>query len=179
VYTAQQHNRVGMCLWETQEAFTAPHWYPSAIEQWRHAKVRHRDRRAPRGAPMFWDGGRYGHVAIYAGAGQVRSSDAAGPGRMGTVPIDWFTTRWGYRFVGWTEDIGGQLIDFQIKEEPHVITDKDIARIAEAAGRWTLNKLTWKINPQDKALPLRAHMSTMRRDLNTVKARLDKLEGKR
>jgi hypothetical protein len=106
-------NREGMCLWHVQDAFLTNHWYPSAIEQWRNAAKKHAgDRTPPIGAPVYWGGSRYGHIAIYVGNGMVRSTDAGGPGRMGTVPIDWFKSHWGLDYLGWTGDIGGKDIDF-------------------------------------------------------------------
>lgn len=106
-------NKVGMCLWHVQDAFQTNHWYPSAIEQWRGATKKHAgDRTPPIGAPVYWGGSKYGHIAIYIGNGQVRSTDAGGRGQMASVPIDWFKTNWGLDYLGWTEDIGGQDIDF-------------------------------------------------------------------
>ena len=120
-YKQQTTNRVGMCLWEVQEAFQTNHWYPSAIEQWRNAKKKHTGRKnIPVGAPVYYEGGRHGHIVIYVGDGMVRSSDAGGAGRMATVPIDWFKQAWGYTFVGWSEDIGGRDIDFDNQIEVRV-----------------------------------------------------------
>lgn len=120
VYRKLERNRVGMCLWHVQEAFNAPHLYPSAIAQWNAAKTKHTGRDIPYGAPVYFRGGRYGHIAIYVGNGKVRSSDAGGSGRMATVPLDWFQQHWGYPYIGWSEDIGGQRIDFDDKIEVHV-----------------------------------------------------------
>lgn len=111
VYERWTRNRRGMCLWEAQEAYNAPHWYPNAITQWTEARRRHTDLFPPLGAPVFWDSGTggHGHVAISAGACLVRSSDAGGPGIMGTRPLEWFVAEW-YpygRYLGWTEDLGG------------------------------------------------------------------------
>ena len=113
VYLRWTLNRPGMCLWEVQEAFQAPHVFPRAIDQWEGARFKHRDRDIPLGAPVFWSNpGKAGHIAIYAGRGLVRSSDAGGRGRMGTRPLDWFVRNWYPRgeFLGWTEDTGGVLI---------------------------------------------------------------------
>lgn len=107
------HNRPGMCLWHVQDAFQTNHWYPSAIEQWRNAAKKHPDDRTPPiGAPVYWGGTRYGHIAIYVGNGMVRSTDAGGSGNMGTVPISWFERNWGQTYLGWSGDIGGRDIDF-------------------------------------------------------------------
>lgn len=114
-------NRVGMCLWHVQDAFGSPHLYPSAIEQWKRARKRHKGDRTPRyGAPVFYEGGKHGHVAIYVGNGRVRSTDAGGAGKMATVPLDWFAQHWGYTYLGWTEDIGGAMINFVSYKDVYV-----------------------------------------------------------
>ena len=106
-------NEVGMCLKEVQACYESGHAYPSAISQWDNAKTRHKnDRTPPIGAPVFWRGGKYGHVAIYVGNGKVRSTDAGGRGIMGTVSLDWFARAWGYTYVGWTGDLAGRKIEF-------------------------------------------------------------------
>lgn len=106
-------NKVGLCLWHVQDAFQSPHLYPSAIEQWKASKKKHPGDRTPRyGAPVFFEGGKHGHVAIYVGEGRVRSTDAKGAGKMGTASIDWFARAWGYKYLGWTEDIGGKTVEF-------------------------------------------------------------------
>lgn len=112
-FKRKQTNRVNMCLWECQEIYPTNHWYPSAIEQWRQAKHKHTNtKNIPIGAPVFYEGGRYGHIVLYVGDGMVRSTDAGGRGRMGTVPINWFAGAWGYRLLGWSEDLGGKMIEF-------------------------------------------------------------------
>lgn len=107
-------NRVNKCLGEVQSAYQVPvHMYPSAINQWYNAKHKHHgDRHPPIGAPVYYSGGRYGHVAIYVGNGLVRSTDAGGAGRMATVTHDWFRTHWGYSYLGWSGDIADKDITF-------------------------------------------------------------------
>lgn len=114
-YKAKKTNGVGMCLWEVQNAFGSPHMYPNAIGQWRAAKRRHPGDRTPKiGAPGYFDSAQavHGHIAIYKGDGMWVSSDAGGRGRMGTVSAAWFKRYWGMDYLGWSEDIGGELIEF-------------------------------------------------------------------
>jgi hypothetical protein len=113
-------NRVGKCLWECQEIYPTNHWYPSAIAQWENAKKKHRDKKAPIGAPMYYRGGKHGHIVLYVGDGMVRSTDAGGSGKMATVPIEWFQRAWGYEYLGWSEDLGGKMIDFDDKIDVYV-----------------------------------------------------------
>ncbi len=116
-------NRVGMCLWHVQDAFLSPHMYRNAISQWHAANDKHPGDRTPKyGAPVYFAGGQHGHVAMYVGNGKVRSTDAGGAGKMATVTIDWFQRHWGYHYLGWTGDIGGQKIDFD--EKIHVYLKK-------------------------------------------------------
>lgn len=113
-FKQKQTNKVNMCLWECQEIYPTNHWYPSAIQQWYNAKHKHTSKRnIPIGAPIYYEGGQYGHVVLYVGDGMVRSTDAGGRGKMATVPLEWFQAAWGYKYVGWSEDLGGKMIDFE------------------------------------------------------------------
>ncbi|HPE27627.1 MAG TPA: peptidoglycan-binding protein [Saccharofermentans sp.] len=112
-FKEKKTNRVNMCLWECQEIYPTNHWYPSAWSQWQNAKDKSEVlKRIPLGAPIYFRGGRSGHVALYVGNGEVRSTDAGGRGIMATVPISWFIDAWGYEPVGWSKDLGGKMIDF-------------------------------------------------------------------
>lgn len=112
-FRAKQTNKVGMCLWECQEIYPTNHWYPSAWAQWQNANHKHTSKRnIPVGAPIYYKGGQYGHIVLYVGDGKVRSTDAGGRGKMATVPLEWFERNWGYTYAGWSEDLGGKMIDF-------------------------------------------------------------------
>lgn len=110
--------RVGMCLWTVQEWFQAPHEFPSAIAQWEGARLKHPgDRNPPVGVPVFYSGGRSGHIAISTGHG-IRSTDATHPGQVSEVDIDWPQREWGHVYVGWAADLGGVAIP-GIGSAPH------------------------------------------------------------
>ena len=119
-FKQKSHNQMGKCLWECQEIYPTNHWYPSAWSQWQNAKKRHNGKKAPVGAPMYYRGGKYGHVVLYVGDGMVRSTDAGGSGKMATVPIEWFQRAWGYEYVGWSEDLGGKMIEFDRTKHVYV-----------------------------------------------------------
>ena len=70
------------------------------------------DRKPPVGVPVAWSGGSSGngHRAIVVAPGMIRSTDAAGSGRVGTVPLDWVERNWGLHYLGWSESIDGILI---------------------------------------------------------------------
>ena len=111
-YKNKTHNFVGKCLYEVQAAFQSPHMYYDARSQWNNASKHYGDRRPPIGAPVYFAGGNHDHVAIYVGGGLVRSSDAGGAGRMGTVTFEWFRINWGYGYRGWSSDIAERKITF-------------------------------------------------------------------
>ena len=107
------HNKIGMCLMEVQSWYRIPPAQPDASAAWRAARLKHpRDRRPPRGAPVFWTGGRanHGHIAMALGDGTIRSTDAGGAGRMATVPLAWVEQHWSLRYEGWTGDLEGVAI---------------------------------------------------------------------
>lgn len=134
-------NKVGLCLWHCQDWYQSPHYFPSAIEQWRNAKEKHHgDRTPPYGAPVYYEGGKYGHIAIYVGDGMVRSTDAGGAGKVATVPLDWFKAHWGYSYLGWTGDIGGKSIEFDGGDV--ALSDKDIQKIAKAVWAFQITDPT-------------------------------------
>lgn len=103
----------GMCLQWTRVQYGIAAKHPDAAAAARSATRMHRgDRNPPRGVPVFWTGGSdgHGHVAIALGGGTIRSTDAAGAGRIGTVPLSWPEDRWGLTYVGWAEDLNGVTI---------------------------------------------------------------------
>lgn len=68
------------------------------------ARFRHTDHQPPPGALMYWDTGqRAGHVAIYLGDGLIASNDIEREGYIDVAPYDAPETKWGARYVGWTE----------------------------------------------------------------------------
>lgn len=111
--TTDRYNTPNLCLRQVREWWGVGSKYPSAISAWRNARYRYSGV-PPKGAPVFYSGGQYGHVAFSLGNGYVRSTDAAGRGKVGTVPLDWFNRNWGYTRVGWTRDLNGVLLPFPI-----------------------------------------------------------------
>jgi hypothetical protein len=59
----------------------------------------------PRGVPVWWTGGKHGHVAISAGNGYVISTDWPRRGTVGRVSIATLTNSWNKTYRGWSEDI--------------------------------------------------------------------------
>lgn len=101
---------VGKCLWTVQEWYQAPHEFPSAIAQWEGAREKHAgDRNPPVGVPVYYSGGKSGHIALSTGHG-IRSTDALTPGHVAEVDLDWPLREWGHQYVGWSADLGGLAI---------------------------------------------------------------------
>lgn len=90
----------GVC-WEVPAVFG------SAIEAWNGARHKHPgDRNPPKGAPLFYRGGQYGHVVLAKADGQ-RGTDCPSSGRVSDAALSWPESSWGYTYLGWTEDLNG------------------------------------------------------------------------
>lgn len=110
-----QSCQVGYCLRYVRTWLEIGSRDPSAISAWSNAGGKHPgDRNAPLGAPLFYSGGRYGHIVIAGGDVDgkqiVRSTDVYGAGSVSSVDIGWCERNWGYRYLGWTETLNGVAI---------------------------------------------------------------------
>lgn len=111
---------IGMCYKWTREMFGLPavgdrdgDGDADAVDGWKATTHKHAgDRKPPAGVPVFWSGGSkgHGHAAISLGGGKIRSIDANGFGRVGTVDLGWVEREWGLHYLGWSEDLGGTVI---------------------------------------------------------------------
>lgn len=105
----------GMCLMFCRVAYGVPNGtYPSAAAAWAASPTRHDTGNLngiPVGAPIYFaqNGNPYGHVAIYLGNGLMRTTNSA-DNRIHTDPVSKWQG-WGYRLLGWTEDIDGAHIN--------------------------------------------------------------------
>lgn len=110
-----------LCLKFTRIAAGIPAVHDSAATAWRNARKRHRTGTPPRGAAVFWDIGKWDHVALSDGNGFVYSNDILRRGRIDRVPIATVTRRWGARYLGWTQDLNGHGLDIDWPaRRPHV-----------------------------------------------------------
>ncbi|WP_433014092.1 hypothetical protein [Kribbella sp. CA-294648] len=104
-------NWTGICLIFVRNCFNVGPVNPDAHAGYRAAKFKHGSAGTPPlGVPVWWTGGRHGHVAISTGDGNCFSSDIKRPGKIDKVPISLITRRWGMLYKGWTEDINGVRI---------------------------------------------------------------------
>jgi len=110
----------GRCHATCQNAWGLPVKYASAIDAWNNipAKARHTDpTKAPIGAPHFFSGGQYGHVVLQSGKkGIVIGTDAPANDFVGEVPLTWFATHWGKKYLGWASVYNDTVL--QLDEMP-------------------------------------------------------------
>lgn len=144
---ASTTNTVGFCQGWTRGLYDAPaagdvdrDGDADAVDGWKSEPTAHRhtDRKPPRGTPCAWSGGTRGngHRAISlgpdkAGVHHIRSTDAGGPGRVATVPLDWPERTWGLSWLGWSDTIDGQLIPMPERTRGWRI-DQAISRLRHA-----------------------------------------------
>ncbi|KRF44429.1 hypothetical protein ASH01_10425 [Terrabacter sp. Soil811] len=103
---------VGMCCNFVWNCIAAPHTFglADANAAWARAAQRRGGTDAPAGAPVYWAGGKHGHIALSVGAGRVRSTDWPAKGKVGEVDIDVITKAWGITYRGWSADFAGTAI---------------------------------------------------------------------
>jgi hypothetical protein len=103
-----------MCLQFTREAYSIASKYGHAREAWDNAKHKHSTSSTssiPVGVPIFLDKStsQYGHVAVYAGGGQMVTTHES-TNKIGQDDVSLWTSQYGYKILGWTEDLNGVLI---------------------------------------------------------------------
>ena len=87
-----------------------------AVDGWKSEpkKNQHTDKKPPLGMPVAWSGGAkgYGHRAISDGPDKngvyfIISTDAPSSGKTSRVPLAWVEEQWGFKYLGWSDTIGG------------------------------------------------------------------------
>lgn len=119
----------GYCQKYVRSAWEVASLYGSAIDAWYGAVERHPgDRKPPLGAPLYYEGGQYGHVVInrQADTNGIRGTDMPSSGVVGEDVIAWVENHWGYRYLGWTGDINS--VDLPLDREDEM-NDEDFKRI--------------------------------------------------
>ena len=130
----------GYCLRFVREAWDVGALYASAIEAWGGAKFKHRDRKVPLGAPVFYSGGRYGHIVVFVGKGDMRSTDCPTSGYVSEADLDWPVRNWGQTYLGWTEDLNG--VHLPLREDDDEMNDSDWIRMEELINQVWDEKMT-------------------------------------
>lgn len=107
---------IGMCLKYVQDAFGSGWAGPHAWDAWsnrvnkKHTGTPPRDVYVPIWFDGWWQGNRFGHVAIYRN-GVVWSSPWTNKPTHDRLPSIKETERiYGMKYVGWSEDIGGTIV---------------------------------------------------------------------
>lgn len=117
---------VGYCHKTVRGYYGVGPVWPDAETGWEQADQRHPDTdptKAPRGVPVWWVNGRYGHVALSAGGGMCWTTDYRRPGFVDLAPIAALARWCGGRYVGWSEDINE--VDVWDPKPPRVFTRED------------------------------------------------------
>lgn len=105
----------GLCQKYVRDGWNVGALFGSAIAQWNGAKYRHASLSTARsGAPVFLSHtkSRYGHVASLRwvnGVAYIETTNTA-LGRTALQPLSLWTANYGYRLLGWTEDINGKRV---------------------------------------------------------------------
>lgn len=100
----------GYCLRFVRTCWEVGPLYASAIEAWNGARYKHPgDRTPPVGAPCYYQGGQYGHIVLFCPPGHkgIRSTDCPSATVVSDAELSWCEQAWGYRYLGWTEDLNG------------------------------------------------------------------------
>ena len=138
---ADQFNTPRYCQLVTRTWFNAPSVgdfdgdkAADAEDGWKRepASAKRFDRNPPRGVPVTWLGGSQdnGHRAISLGNGMIRSTDAAGSGKIGTVPLSWVEDNWGMAYAGWSTTMSG--IEIPLPPEASVEKPKKPTLVSKA-----------------------------------------------
>ena len=110
---------VGYCLKYVRTWWEVNSLYGSAIDAWNGARDKHPgDRKPPDGAPLFYRGGKYGHIVIADPdhEGQ-RGTDCHSSGDVSDDDIGWPERAWGYEYLGWTGDLNGVTLPLGDEDE--------------------------------------------------------------
>lgn len=130
---AQGSCEPGMCLKTVRQWWGIASLHPDAITAWREAADKHPgDKEPPLGAPIFWEGGQYGHVAIYVGGPDLRSTDCTTTGDVSDAHGSWVRNTWGYDYLGWTGDLNGVRLPLE-DEDDDMPSDEHIRRLVREA----------------------------------------------
>jgi hypothetical protein len=97
----------GFCLMFVRTCLGIPKFYDEAEDAWAGALHKHTTGTPPAGSAIFYAGGQHGHVTLSAGGGMCWSTDLLRRGQVDKVPVNAPVAKWGYRYLGWTEDLNG------------------------------------------------------------------------
>lgn len=106
ISTRRNPDYIGMCDKIMARAYGRSYsGFTSAWVHWNDTpnKYKHKgDRNPPAGALVFFQGGKYGHIAISTGGANLISTDIGGAGTLTRSTIGTIESKWGQKYVGWT-----------------------------------------------------------------------------
>ncbi|KAK3813029.1 MAG: hypothetical protein J3Q66DRAFT_412384 [Benniella sp.] len=106
ISTARNPEYIGMCDKIMARAYGRGYsGFTSAWVHWQSTPAKYKhvgDRNAPAGALVFFQGGKYGHIAISTGGANLISTDIGGAGTLTRSTIGTIEKKWGQKYVGWT-----------------------------------------------------------------------------
>jgi hypothetical protein len=114
---------VGFCLRYVRTWWGVGPKYASAWKAWLGSDQHEGDRTPPLGAPVFYRGGNFGHIALFAGDGKIISTDCSANGRVGRTDLDWPQRRWGHSYVGWGGSLNGVTLRFDAAAPTMAVDD--------------------------------------------------------
>jgi len=107
------HDYTDLCLKFVRTMLLIPAKYPTAAAAWRGAggaagKYTHTLRPPKAGFPVFF---APNHIALANDATHVWSTDIRRKGKVDLVPIKEIESKWGLRYLGWSEVLNGQKVN--------------------------------------------------------------------
>jgi hypothetical protein len=118
-----------LCLKLARTAYGVPAVHPDAKTAWKATK--HRGKGDPiRGALVWWDNGKYGHVAVADGNGNVVGNDFRAGGRVRKTSIASMSSALGRKPAGWSRDLNGYVVVPAPAAEPRESSYERLVRIA-------------------------------------------------
>jgi hypothetical protein len=139
----------------------------TALDAWNKSEGKHPgDRNPPAGVPVWW-GARPGAIAgsndaagdvvISTGGGQVVATDGAGVGAIGVMSIDDRESQINRPYLGWTEQIFDQPIDFEGVDDVNADEVREIIRqelraiLEDGDGRSAIGSAVWGFRMRGQA----------------------------
>lgn len=106
------------------------------------------DRNPPAGAPVYYRGGKHGHIALSVGGGKViRSTDCQSTGIVAEEDLSWPEQAWGYPYLGWTGDLSKVALPLEAaagKEE--IVKPTDVVGKDSDGTDMTMGEMSARLN---------------------------------
>jgi hypothetical protein len=165
---------INYCLYNVQEWFKSGHYWASAIEQWNKTKDTNKvknDKKPPKGTPVFFEGGKYGHIAIATGTGEnIVSTDYPNKGYIGITTISKLAKAWGYKYLGWTKTIGNNTTIYTAPKNNNNNNNNNTSPVVKLEKYICIKKTKMFKSPNTKSPLLKNGKKVFRDKGYTIKA---------